>query len=299
MKRDIHRLVTIVGSAKSGTTALARHLGQHPGLRLGREKEPLYFTDFAERTWTGPGSCGLRRAIRPTWESYIENFAGLSQDQWALDASTDYLWSEQTPRRLAEFARNRDVRAICVVRDPVDRAISEYNHTLRGRMEEMSFAGSLAAEGQRMAANWHPLFYHRRRSTILADIHRFKEHLGDRLLVLDYAELTDADRCVGRILQFLGLPQMIPQPLARANESILPRNGAARALARSTIARQIGRIVVPPRHRLAVWNALHRNSRSVKTVRNKEIARFRELMADEIDALHKDPLIPTATWRSA
>ena len=38
----------IVGTARSGTTALHEHLGKHPGIFVPLQKEPCYFTFAGE-----------------------------------------------------------------------------------------------------------------------------------------------------------------------------------------------------------------------------------------------------------
>ncbi len=118
---EISKLLVIAGCAKSGTSALAHHLSSHPDICLGKEKEPKFFTNFGDRTWTGPASEGQMNSLISNREDYEANFDGLREGQWAIDASTDYIWSRETPDLLAAFAEGCDVRVICVVRDPLDR----------------------------------------------------------------------------------------------------------------------------------------------------------------------------------
>lgn len=286
----------IIGSAKAGTSSLFRHLGRHPGVVAGHHKEPRFFTRWSERTWSGPGSGGFQRFLIQDNASYLANFNGLAPDQWALDGSTDYLWCPESLDMLAEFGEYSDVRLICVVRDPVDRAVSEYNHTLRSNLETLSFAQSLEAEEGRMSMGWQPFFYHKRRSMVSEDIRRYADRFGDRLLVIDYADLRDEIGLMRRVWQFLGIEEVSSERMARQNESFIPRNSAAGAILRSKRVRRLGGSLLPKQMRKFIWDKLHANARDVVTVKPEERAYLRAELAEEIGACVADPLIPTDNW---
>lgn len=268
-------------------------------MALGRIKEPRFFTSMGETAWAGPAASGFTGTILTSPDDYAANFPGLGDGQWAVDASTDYIWREETPQLLHDFAAGREVRLICVTRDPVDRAISEYNHTLRHGWETLSFGDSLRAEPQRIRDHWQPLFYHRRRSTVSADVARFREAFGDRMLVLDYAELKAPDALMQRICAFLGIRHRPVEAMDQVNQSYLPRNALAARLLRSGTARAVGRRLVPAALRRAVRQRLHTNARNVQTVRPDEVAALRALLAEEIARCRAEPLIPTASWTLA
>ena len=48
--------IFLIGAPKCGTSNLAAMLGALPEIALARGKEPCFFTDFAERRWSGPGA---------------------------------------------------------------------------------------------------------------------------------------------------------------------------------------------------------------------------------------------------
>lgn len=299
MGSKIRKLLVIVGSAKAGTSALSHHLGMHPQMIAGTEKEPKFFTDFADRTWTGPAIKGLKFGLITDLAAYEENFPGIDADTWAIDASTDYIWSEGTTARIERFAKDCEVRIIAIVRDPVDRAVSEYNHTLRNNFETLSFSEAVDAEPDRYREGWHPLFYHMRRSTVREDLHRFQRTFGDRFLVVDYAELRSPETLMGRLYDFLRLPPVALASVDRKNESYLPRNRIAREMLASERFRAFTRVIIPTPLRRAVWRKLHTNARNVKTVQPHEREMFRARLADEIAQCVGDPLVPTDNWSCA
>jgi hypothetical protein len=293
------RLLVIIGCAKSGTSALARHLGTHPDMVSGRIKEPRYFTTMSKVNWSGPAGEGFQGGILTRPEDYLANFEGLAPEKWAIDASTDYIWWPETPDLLKDFARDNEVKVICVTRDPVDRAISEYNHTLRHGWETLSFDESVRAEPERIRAHWQPLFHHRRRSTVSGDLDRFRDAFGRDLLVVDYAELQAPDAMMQRISAFLDVPHRPVEEIAVKNRSFLPRNAVAARLLRSDTARAVGRALVPQALRRKLRERMHTDARNVETVKPAEIARFRDLLGDEIARCRDNPLIPTRNWTLA
>ena len=104
----------IIGFGKAGTKALYEALKLHPSLR-GPEKEPRYFTRYYSQ---GLWSYLLRMPIPPHGGFIIEK-------------SPDYITSSETARRIVQSTSMIDVDYsrmifIVVLRNPVDRAMSEY-----------------------------------------------------------------------------------------------------------------------------------------------------------------------------
>lgn len=293
------RLLVIAGSAKAGTTALAHSLASHPDIVAGTQKEPRYFTRFAQRTWNGPASEGFARTIITNAADYAANFPGLAPTQWAIDASTDYLWCTDSPELIRAYARNAEVKIVCIVRDPVERAVSEYNHTLRHEWESGSFAEALDAEAERMRASWHPLFYHCRRSTVRADLHRFHDAFKDDLMILDYADLKEPSAVLDRLAKFLDIAPPAEVEMPQKNQSFLPRNQIAKRVLNSRALKLVGRGLVPSQFRKRIWQSLHTSSRHVQTVSKPELWKMCALLSDEIEACLVDPLVPTSSWRLA
>lgn len=295
----MRKFLFLIGCAKSGTTSLAHYLGDGDSMMLGIEKEPKLFTNFANQKWSGPASEGFTNSIILDEASYINNFPGITDSTWAIDASTDYIWNAGTADRIAKFAEKHTTKLICITRDPISRAISEYNHTLGQNWEPLSFGASLDQEAVRMEQGWIPLFYHLRRSQILSDLTQYKNLFGDDLLVLGFEELNDPNRIVAKVRKFLDLS---PQPIISSeiqNQTALPRNAlTARLLNNETIA-GLGRLLFRPAMRQKVRKSLYVDSKLLATVKPHEEEKLRGLLTDEIVACLESPLIPTSSWLKA
>ena len=106
----------IIGAQKCGTTSLAAQLAGHPEICFCEEKEPGYFHQNED------------------WRSGLEAYHRLynpMEGQICGEASTMYTFLPEwqgTHARL--FAYNPDLKLIYIMRQPVERVISNYSHNL-------------------------------------------------------------------------------------------------------------------------------------------------------------------------
>jgi len=106
----------VIGAMKSGTTSLFHYLADHPQIHMSPLKEVDFF--IREGNW-GRGVDWYRR-----------QFSGASRETMAIgEASTSYTKFPEfsgVPERIASTLP--DVRLIYVVRDPIERIRSHYQH---------------------------------------------------------------------------------------------------------------------------------------------------------------------------
>ena len=142
----------VVGAAKSGTSTLFETLRMHPGIFIPQRKECRYFSCMPEN-FSGPRSVQPKYIIQSS-DEYRALFDKTKPGQLRGDVSPDYLYYHRNavPRILDEV--NAQVPIIIVLRNPIDRAYSNYLHHVRERWEKLGFEAALDAEEQRRAANW-------------------------------------------------------------------------------------------------------------------------------------------------
>ncbi len=106
----------IIGAQKCGTTSLATQLAQHSEVCFSRVKEPGYFNRVRE------------------WQNEIDSYHKLFSTREELicgEASTMYTFSPEwkgTHTRLHSY--NPDLKFIYMMRNPIERVISNYAHNL-------------------------------------------------------------------------------------------------------------------------------------------------------------------------
>ncbi len=204
--------LVIVGAQKGGTTSLFNYLAQHPDVRPPSAKEIHYFD--------------LHYPRGPEWYRGQFPFAQrLRHGALTLDASPYYLVHPLVPERAARMLPH--AKLIALLRNPVDRAFSHYQHESRGGRESLSFAQAIDAEPERLAGEEErleadPAYYsynhHRysylRRGVYLDQLQRWVRHFPRaQLLVLQSEWLFRApvEACAA-VHEFLGLR---PHRLAR------------------------------------------------------------------------------------
>ena len=118
--------VVIIGAMRAGTSALTHYLLQHPHLiRNADGTEVHYFSDPFDTT----------RSLLKTWPTYAARFPVSSRTVRTLDKTAQYLTGNlDALRTLLPGAR-----VVAVLREPGQRAYSEFRHHCRaGRVVEVT-----------------------------------------------------------------------------------------------------------------------------------------------------------------
>jgi hypothetical protein len=143
----------IIGAAKSGTTSLYHYLGQHPEIFLPELKEPNFFA-FRGQTvsFRGIGDEACNRLSVTSLQAYASLFDDATEPERG-EASPSSLYYPEAPRRIRALVP--DVRIIAVLRDPVERAYSNYFQMVKqGREPAQTFEAALQHEEARRRAGW-------------------------------------------------------------------------------------------------------------------------------------------------
>jgi hypothetical protein len=144
----------VIGAAKSGTSALYYALKQHPQIYMSPSKEPAFFAyEGARPRFIGPGDQKAFAAAVTNIEDYLLLFEPAT-DQIAIgEASTIYLsLSSISAARIQHHVPN--AKLIAVLRQPADRAYSNYQMMVQQGRERESFLQALALEEERSLNNW-------------------------------------------------------------------------------------------------------------------------------------------------
>ena len=198
----------IIGAPKAGTTALHAALAQHPEVFVTSPKEPKYWLcdDAPPPAWRGPGDAHSQQEWIWRHDEYAALFDAARPDTVRGESTPFYLWSRGAHRRIAETLP--DVRLIAVVRDPIDRAYSNWMHLWCDGLEPVAdFETAFGLQDERVRAGWAPFWRYR-------DLGRYGEQLAhlyqhvdpQRVLVLRYRDIVDdPPAAVDRACRFLGI----------------------------------------------------------------------------------------------
>ena len=207
----------VIGAQRAGTSSLYKWLEAHPSVVASLRKETEYLT---ARWCRGED---WYRAHFPSRHRRRAEESLRHRRILSFEASPNYLFHPQAPERAARLMP--EARLVALLRDPVERAWSHWQHEVRAGREELSFEdaidaedGRLAGEEERMAADpcYRSLPWERHsyiaRGLYASQLERWTLRFGsDRLLVIHSADLyREPDRVYLQILEFAGLPPWTP-----------------------------------------------------------------------------------------
>ncbi len=198
----------ILGAQKAGTTALYAYLRWHPEITGPSFKEVSFFDRHYVR--------GER------W--YRAHLPARRSGTIVGEASPSYLFHPLAPQRVAQLLPH--ARLIALLRNPVDRAFSHYQHEVALGREPLTFEEAIDREDERMQGEvehmlrdpeyfseawWN--YTYLARGQYAAQLERwFQAFPRERLLVLLTDELADDPAGTHRrVLEFLGVE---PQELS-------------------------------------------------------------------------------------
>lgn len=204
----------VIGAAKAGTTSLYTWLGEHPFVAPASRKEIHYFTYCYKH------GVDWYRGHFPTQRERTAFASKHGRPFLTGEASPSYLPDLWAPGRVADLLP--DVKLLVALRNPVDRAYSQFQMRSREGDEPLtSFAEAVALEETRLRdelarCTVEPLY----NSQPLADWSylrwgRYAEHLErwlelfprQQFHILTLEELSlDPQRTMERVHEFLELP---------------------------------------------------------------------------------------------
>ncbi len=133
----------IIGTQRGGTTSLYHYLQAHPGIAPATTKEIHFF----DRRYS-KGLAWYRGHFPTKIERYYaERLRG--RDFVTGEATPSYLFHPHAPKRIAQALPR--VKLIVLLRNPVDRAYSQYYHAVEHGFERLSFEEAIKDEEERTA----------------------------------------------------------------------------------------------------------------------------------------------------
>lgn len=221
----------VIGAQKCGTTSLHEYLAEHPQVGRPSTKEIQYFT---------------HNSYRPlAW--YRAHFPRAGQSAHAFESTPYMVFHPACPARVRAVLP--DAKLIVLLRDPVDRALSHYNHQVQASFEKLDFETALAREGERLDGEEERLrndpryrsFTHQHYSYVGRGMYArqlerwYALFDAEQLLVLRSEDLfADPAGTLHRVHAWLGLCEHTPSMLtARGARSYPPMDPVMRAKLRA------------------------------------------------------------------
>jgi hypothetical protein len=210
----------IIGAPKAGTTALHSALAQHPEVFTTTPKEPKFWLcgDAPPPHWRGPGDAHSQQEWIWRRRDYDALFRGAAEHQVRGESTPFYLWSRPAHRRIAEHLP--EVRLIAVVRDPIDRAYSNWMHLWSDGLErEPDFERAFVSQQRRVDAGWAPFWRYQDLGLYGEQLEHLYRYVDPgRVLVVRYRDIVEEPGpTVDRVCRFLGIGESHVESIPRDN----------------------------------------------------------------------------------
>ena len=197
----------VIGAPKSGTTALHVALARHPQLFMSRVKEPKHFlTDGPPPTGGGPGDAKTFREYVWRRKDYEALFDHAPEGTLRGESTPFYLHDHEAQKRI--LAAVPEARMIALLRDPIDRAHSNWTHLWSAGLEpEGDFVQACALEDRRAARGWAPFWRYLELGRYGEQLQRLYQVVPrEQVLVLRYRDLREHPvEALDVIFGFLGV----------------------------------------------------------------------------------------------
>ena len=197
-------------------------LDKRPEIFIPQRKECHYFSCMP-RDFAGPRTISPNHIIH-SLEEYKGLFKRAKPDQLCGDISPDYLYFFQNaiPKILNE--KSAQIPIIIVLRNPIDRAYSNYLHHVRDGWENLSFEDALKAEEDRRATNWAWGWSYVDVGLYAEQVKAYTDNF-ERVLILLFEEDVVTGQATDKVLYFINLPSLLEIPAdMHANASGYPKN---------------------------------------------------------------------------
>jgi hypothetical protein len=236
----------IVGAPKAGTTSLYAYLDQHAQVYMSPLKEPHYFADefhpesesFSQeaRARAARGIPALQSYLSgdmrekrfggfvSTWEDYLKLFRNVSDEVAIGEATPCYLWSKTAAGNIA--ARIPHAKIIMVLRNPIDRAFSQYLQmvtagVIRRPFHEQIYA-SMGSQHKQFSPEWPLLEF----GQYYEQVKRYLNAFPRSQIHISFYE--DLERAPGPLMSdlfaFLGVDKAVASDIAnRHHEPRIPK----------------------------------------------------------------------------
>jgi hypothetical protein len=187
----------IAGTQKGGTSALDRYMRAHPEICMANRKE-VHFFDCAKHFQSRPVN----------YRNYHLAFSPKAGHRLLGESTPIYMYWYDAPRRIWQY--NPNIKAIFLLRNPIERAFSHWNMERARGLESLPFWDAIQSENLRCREALpyqHRIFSYVDRGFYSEQLRRFWTYIPkDQTLVLKTDDLKEKPtETFKRVCCFLGI----------------------------------------------------------------------------------------------
>jgi hypothetical protein len=212
----------MIGAAKCGSTSLYNYLRQHPDVYMSPIEDANFFVleGGAIKLYMPPPSEKLGRKWVHDLTGYAALFDGVQGQRAIGESSNIYLNFSRAAERIRHHCP--DAKIMAILRNPVDRAFSNFLHLLGMGLEPYAdFTEALNAEEKRMQEGWHPMWFYKQTSHYSARLQPYFDLFAkERIKIFLYDDLArDPVALLQKVYGFLGVDTSFRPDVSEVHKS--------------------------------------------------------------------------------
>ncbi len=218
-----------IGTGKAGSTSVYYYLNEHPEIFMSPIKETNFFSYEGGRpNFSGPGDLKslAHKTTITTIQEYQKNFQGVNNEKAIGEVSPSYLYIPEAPQRIKKYIP--DIKMIVILRNPVDRAYSNFQHRSSLNLEPLTdFSQVIAEEKIRIKNNWAPTWHYLQQGFYYEQLKRYFDLFDRQQLKIYLFEdwLSDKLSLIQDIFKFIGVDNTFtPNMITKYNISGKPKS---------------------------------------------------------------------------
>ncbi len=215
----------IIGAQKCGTSYIFNHLMSHPQIVKPSTKEVNYFS------WLYSKGLEWYKNNFPEMYNTDENNKKIITGE----ATTNYLFHPLTPMRVKKIIP--DVKIIVSLRNPIDRAYSHYQMSVKNGFETLPFEDAIAYEKERLNGEKEKIikngsynslsfknFSYLSRGKYVEQLQNWLNYFPKEQFMIFSAEKlrNENSKILSEIYKFIDIPDWEPKILLRGNQGNYP-----------------------------------------------------------------------------
>ena len=294
----------VAGFPKCGSTSLYYYLQEHPEVFLPKQKELHYFTyDIISEQKAGKGDVEIKKFHVGNLEDYQQCYVEVDNELAIGDVSPSYANYEEAIPKIKKTLGEQP-KIVVTLRDPIQRAYSNYLHLVREERESLDFYDALIEEENRKSMGYADFWYYTFNSQYYEKIKRLKEHF-ENVYVITFEEfLQNPELGMRELFQFLEVdPDFVPENLhTKFNPGgVYRKNPVTRFIFSQNKLKTLVKKTVPitPGMKQLKLKTINKYKESTPPMDEKAEAFLVDKFKDEAVKLNRDFGVKTELWNSA
>jgi hypothetical protein len=271
---------------------------------MSRKKEPRFISSqVTEFPLRGPLDHKVEAWYVKSFDEYLKLFEDAAGYPVVGESSADtlYFYARTIPVIKQYLC---DPKIVIMLRHPVKRAFSAYQHLVRDMRENLSFEDGLAREPERIRDNWELIYHYRAGSLYYESVKAFLDNFTNVKIILTEDQEARPQQTVRDVFRFLDVdPDVDVNTEIRYNMSGKPKSQwIHKFLFEGNVARNLARPIVrrflSPEARQRIAQKIQEKNLTrlqIKPETKRELSTFFEPEVRRMEALLGRDL---SAWRS-